>query len=127
MSNTRRILRVTVAAVSLALACWASACGGEAIVDDVGGAGGSSASSSGDGSPICYTPAPSGTIGSCSSSGGAFGPDSCVAAACDEAGNQWMSECDFDSCNCYFNGALQCTCLAEGPLGTCADCCPVPW
>ncbi len=114
------------------------ACGGKAIVDEaIAGSGGASSSSSTSGnqggSPLCATPAPVGNLDFCggSSSGGAGAPIECVSYLCDQADNEWGSECSSTGCRCYYNGQLTCTCTNEGSgtlcTGSTPACCPEPF
>ncbi len=110
------------------------ACGGKAVVDEmIAGSGGASSSGSVGGSPVCATPAPVGALESCggSSSGGAGAPISCVSILCDQADNEWESECTPTGCRCYYNSILQCSCTHEGSgtlcTGSAPACCPAPF
>lgn len=109
-----------------------AACGGKAVIDPVGGGGSGASPEDDDGSPICFTPDPTGETFICDE-GGSTGPDgaSCFITLCDEDANLWTSECEGDSCQCYFNFDLRCTCTINEPgqtfCGTMPSCCPAPF
>jgi hypothetical protein len=126
------------AGIFLALAV---ACGGKAIIDGAnagggGGVGGSGQGNTGQGAQgntglICSTDPPVGALTICEGTGsGAMGPQQCVTGVCDEAGHEWMSECQGNGCRCYYDLGLRCSCVIQGGLACSPgvpSCCPAPF
>ena len=113
------------AAVTLVIAIG---CGGKAIVDEHLGTGGQGGD---DGSPLCATPEPNGSLYECGSSTSS-GSGSCSTILCDSDGKGWESSCSGNACNCNFNhNEVNCTCVQSGGGSFCdgvtPSCCPAPF